>query len=168
MKAHRQMVLRMLMVIVLAVGVVGSARAEGDPPIKDATPFQQEIHVGIPAGAGEGFAFSTQIPAGKRLIMENVSAQVSMPSGQRALVFINATSGGATIQHAIPVTLQGTFSGYDEMMASQPMKLYADPSSYVGVSVFLNSLAGPTDVWVKVSGKLVPCGHDQSCAIEEE
>ena len=48
------------------------------------------------------------------------------------------------------------------------MKLYGDPSSYVGVSVFLNSLAGPTDVWVKISGKLVPCGHDQSCSVEED
>ena len=156
------------MVVLLAAGMVGSARAEGDPPTKDATPFQQEIHVGIPAGAGEGFAFSTQIPAGQRLIIENVSVQASLPAGQRPLILIDTTSGGTTIQHVIPVTLQGTFSGYDEMLASQPMRLYSDPGSYVEISVFLNSLAGPTDVWVKVSGKLVPCGHDQSCPIEEE
>jgi len=168
MKSYRQIALGTIVVATLTVVLITlPARSDSNNSGHDATPFQQEIHVAIAAGAGQGFASSTQIPAGKRLIIENISAQAGLPAGQRLIIFVTPTAGGTTVQHNLLVTFQANIGGYDELVASEVAKLYADPRSYVQIGVFLSSLAGPSDVWVKLTGRLVPCGHDPSCPLEE-
>ncbi|HUI85357.1 MAG TPA: hypothetical protein VL240_14105 [Candidatus Binatia bacterium] len=160
---------RKFAITAIAMGVITllSSPARADDDRRPAAPYQQEIHVGIPAGAGEGFAFSPQIPSGMRLIIEHISAFASLPQGQRTSeIYVTTTAAGSSIHHDIFLTYQATASGYDTLAFTDPAKLYADPGSSVSVGVFLNSLAGPSDVWVKISGKLVPCDSHGNCPVD--
>ena len=69
------------------------------------------------------------------------------------------------------MTYQSTYRNntYDGLVSSGPVKLYGDPGTRVSVGVFLASPNGvtPADVWVKFSGKLVPCEHGQGCPLAE-
>jgi len=161
---------RKFAITTIAMGIITlllSAPAWSDDDRRAATPYQQEIHVGILAGAGEGFAFSPQIPSGMRLIIEHISAFASLPQGQRASeIYVTTTAAGSNIHHDIFLTYEASASGYDTLAFTDPAKLYADPDSYVSIGVFLNSLAGPSDVWVKISGKLVPCDSHGNCSVD--
>ena len=134
--------------------------------------YQEEIHIGIGAGEDRGFASSSIIPAGKRVIVEYISAFARVAPGQRVWELLVApTAGGSLVNTDLLMTLQGTYrnGAYDGLVSSGPVKLYADPSTTIDISAFLTTVNGaaPADVWVKLSGKLVPCGNGQGCPLTD-
>jgi hypothetical protein len=161
---------RICSINVIALAVISllitlPARSDNLGPVP--IPYQQEIHVGIASGGGEGFAFSPQIPSGMRLIIEHISAFASLPQGQRTSeIYVTTTAAGSTIHHDIFLNFEATNNGYDTLAFAEPAKLYGDQGSYVSVGVFLSTLAGPSDVWVKISGKLVPCDSHGNCPVD--
>lgn len=134
--------------------------------------YQEEIHVGIGAGEDRGFASSSTIPVGKRLIIEYISAFARVAPGQRVWeLLVTPTTGGSVVNTDLLMTLQGTYGNgaYDGLVSSGPVKLYGDPGTSIDVGVFLTTVNGatPADAWVKLSGKLVPCGNGQGCPLTE-
>jgi hypothetical protein len=134
--------------------------------------YQEEIHIGIGAGEDRGFASSSTIPVGRRLIIEYISAFARVAPGQRVWeLLVTPTVGGSVVNTDLLMTLQSTYrnGAYDGLVSSRPVKLYGDPGTSIDVSAFLTTVNGaiPADVWVKLSGKLVPCGNGEGCPLTE-
>ncbi len=86
-------------------------------------PFQVEL---LPKS---GNCQTVQVPAGKRLVIEYVSARIEDPSDRQ--LSITTTAGGTTAPHWVPVSEPFiTISN-----AAQDVRLYADPRTDVDVCV---------------------------------
>jgi hypothetical protein len=139
--------------------------ANGQKTTAERRPFQARIIV-TPLGN----AFQTQflaIPAGKRLVIENVSAIARCPEGQRMEInffsYLDNNGDGvgdvADITfHRIALTDQGTFVGEAIFSANHKVLVFADEQIgtshfQVGVSARLNGTAtGPAQAQVTFSG----------------
>jgi hypothetical protein len=102
-------------------------------------PFQKRISV---APLGNGFSGAPlQIPAGKRLVIENVSVVGRVPDGMKLEVnfFTYMDNDGNGVNdpedltfHRIPMTEQGVFDGTAISAFNQKMLVFADGSSGSG------------------------------------
>ena len=97
--------------------------------------------------------FGIDVPEGKVLVIEHVSVLARVPAGQqvRAEVFTQGQSLPGMIM--IPLSLQGTFGGFDNWVGSEAVTMYAAGSFPGRFTVQRNSSAGdvgPFDT-VKVS-----------------
>ena len=143
----------------LPVKVVGSGSAR--------KPFQARIIV-IPLGTANQTAF-LPIPAGKRLVIENVSAIARCPEGQRMEISYftymdNDGDGVGGIEditfHRFTLTDQGVFDGVATFTANHKVLVFADEQigashNMVGVSARLNGAAtGHPQAQVTFSGYL--------------
>jgi hypothetical protein len=170
MKSYRRIALGTIVLAGAAVALATlPARADSGSSDK-VTPYQEEVHVGIAAGDDRGTADSSAIPLGQRLIIEYISAFARMPKGQAVWeVLFRPTAGGSAVNTDLLMTYQSTYRNntYDGLVSSGPVRLYADPGTKVSVDVFLASPNGvtPADVWVKFSGRLVPCEPGQGCPL---
>jgi hypothetical protein len=87
------------------------------------SPFQVELT------PKSGFCQTVDVPAGKRLVIEYVSARIEDPSSRE--ISITTTAGGTTVPHWIPLTEPFvTISN-----AAQDVRLYADPGTQVQACV---------------------------------
>ena len=80
-------------------------------------PFQAEVVMVIPEGAGAQQNIIPAAPEGKRLVIEHVTVDALVPAGQRVLARIKA---GSDVEHALVVTSQG----FGHWVTSQPIRLY--------------------------------------------
>lgn len=103
-------------------------------------PFQARISVG-PTGTGNSSAF-LPIPAGKRLVIENVSVVGRVPEGLKIEVnfytYMDNDGDGAGTEdivfHRIPMTEQGVFDGISISAFNQKMLVFAD--SQIGTGTY--------------------------------
>jgi hypothetical protein len=144
--------------------VVGSVTIDSKTPlsVRDIDepalqPFQQEIGINLADGIGEGEAPSAAVPAGKRFVVDFISAQASLPAGQHPLILVKAFVNGANngVSHNLLTTLQSNFGGNDQWVASQPTRLYADPNTNLQIFFFRDATAGQASLFLKVSGHFV-------------
>ncbi len=98
------------------------------------------------------------IPAGKRLVIESITVEVSGPTGQKGRADIFTTVAGTSHGFRLSLAPVGTFSGQDIMDGTHPLRLYADPTSTVSLRGFRNSTSGDGAFAGSVSGYLVDCG----------
>jgi len=126
-------------------------------------PFQDEEVIGWNAGSGLiGNDGTFLVPSGKRLVIEFVSFELTIPTGTRptfnSVKIVNANSNTIPISFLIPLSFQGSaFLGgqnSDVFIGSSPTRLYADPGSTVTLSVRTNN-ADNGLAEVSVSGYLV-------------
>lgn len=120
-------------------------------------PFQASAH-SVMAGATNGdFQTIAFVPAGKRLVIENISANGRVPAGQPFLnlhISTNVANGGSKA-HYLVMSQQGSVGNTTWFAASQQVRLYADPGTSVTFSVF-RVAAGPEGVVdVTISGYLI-------------
>jgi hypothetical protein len=109
----------------VAVKLVGGGSAR--------KPFQVRVAAGIPIGGTAGDA-SLQIPAGKRLVIENISAIGRSQAGSRIEIqlfsfFDNGDGVGDNNDitfHRIALTDQGTFNGVATSSANHKTLIFAD------------------------------------------
>ncbi|HUR97005.1 MAG TPA: hypothetical protein VMZ26_02940 [Pyrinomonadaceae bacterium] len=96
-------------------------------------PFQARFSAGVDAGSNAGNAF-LQIPAGKRLIIENISAIARTAPGTKMHMqlfsyFDNGDGVGDSEDitfHRIALTEQGTYAGVATSTANHPTLIFAD------------------------------------------
>jgi hypothetical protein len=127
-------------------------------------PFQRRINVVVPNG--ENFARSEFVASEtKRLVIEHVSfaAHVQPGSGQNAMVVISTTVGGETLGHtaAAGINVGGTVAAgqtapaVERLIASHPMRVYADPKTRISVSIERHGpRTGSVSTYVMISGRL--------------
>jgi hypothetical protein len=118
-------------------------------------PFQVAIRRDTTA---EEFAvFTVAVPSGKLLVVQHVSARVSVPIGQQAKATMSCQgqAGGGVATHSLIMSHLGTFEGMDEFAASLAVSCYASGSNGMLIGIVRNSNASPmTDIEVSVSGHL--------------
>jgi hypothetical protein len=131
-----------------------------------ATPFQRQLDLCfaegeevIPPGGIAPAGGFVDVPAGKRLAIEYVSAVGRLPSGQKLTVAINifiAPAGTFVFGHFLPVSLIGTFNpDGDLFVGSEPTIMYAEGGSRVQFSARRSGGPSPTGtgcVTVRFSG----------------
>ena len=90
------------------------------------------------------------VPNGKRLVIESVTVEIDLPSGQRAAVFMQVreplTDGILTVQS------QGVFGGTEALAGTHPIKVRVNGSTAtdeVVISVQRNASAG---LWIIEAG----------------
>jgi len=131
---------------VLATMVIGGAAGaalKAQPVIEQNNPAFDPFQVHVTPKSG--FCQEAAVPVGKRWVIEYVSAYVEESSDN--LIMVDTTAGGGTVTHYIPVVDQPGESTIS--IASQAVRLYADPSTEV--TVCSSGLASVT-----LSGHLVP------------
>ncbi len=114
----------------------------------------------IPSG-GTTCNAQVAVPAGKRLVIESISAKVVVPSGETAQLYVvtpvaNIPSGSIASRHFIPLTRANSSTAY---FANLPIRMYASTGGYVQIVAQRIQYAGTTspvvyDVWF--SGYLLP------------
>ncbi len=127
--------------------------------------FQAQVSVSLSATTPRAQATITTVPAGKRLVIEYVSALVIGPTGQRYQASIGVTQGSTTGAYYVPLSLQGTFDSDDQLVAGQPTRLYSDAGSQVVVELVRSATAGTAFGTFTVSGYLVDCGAGSGCLL---
>ncbi len=106
------------------------------------------------------------VPAGQRLVIENIRGLIAVPPGQKVLVQVTGFSvpgGGSPDANltdiTLPVVLQGTFTGLDHYALNQLTRIYLDHNDFAprsgSVFVFRDSGAGDLFFRVSVSGYLI-------------
>ncbi|HEX6730775.1 MAG TPA: hypothetical protein VF074_12210 [Pyrinomonadaceae bacterium] len=105
---------------------------------------------------------SFTVPAGKRLVIEFVSGDGFITSGQKFLntslqCTVTTSVGVADVLHAFTPTLMGTQNTgngpFDIFSISQQTRLYVEPGGKV--SIFMNNTAGVAGLGFTVTGYLV-------------
>lgn len=98
------------------------------------------------------------VPAGKKLVIENVSVLGTIPENQKlVLVTLRTTVNNITIEHPVPMQQQDEYpaAGTTYSLANASLQLYATAGTTIRVSAIRNSTGGFTDVRVAISGYLV-------------
>jgi hypothetical protein len=139
------------------VNVVNTPRvSDADNPAKQ--PFQA-------SGSGEFIGSIcdvtiTTVPAGKRLIIEHVSVLGQMTTGQKMITayIVPRLQGFNDQKHYLTISGQGTddINGIDYYVASEQVRLYADPGPEVFGFAIRNTNSGISSfVHFVISGYLV-------------
>lgn len=123
-------------------------------------PFQAQYDFEINEGSyGWGGLAALTVPARKRLVLEYVSFRLTIPQGQNPQdgPTIEVTNGGKFVQYWLePPTYAGTLGGSTYVyVSSQPVTLYGDPGTTIGVGAGRSALTGTARVRVSLSGYLV-------------
>ncbi len=118
-------------------------------------PFQVAVNwANDPTQMGGGGSFT--VPAGKRLVMEQISCAVGLVQGDAMNLSISTFAGGSYAVHRFIVNQSpiggGDYSKY--WFVDRLVRIYADPGTVVNVSVG-NNLGGAGAGWSTVSGYLV-------------
>lgn len=140
------------------VSVDGSVSVNGPVQVADARePFETRVDVDLGNGdfGGNG-TFS--VPAGKRLVVEFVAAQVALPDGQLPLMSANAQN--AALGYPIPLTRQGVGNGNAFFTGSMDALDFANAGTYL-ISLSRQNPAGgavpgTAGGFVYISGYLLP------------
>lgn len=79
------------------------------------------------------FCFTSAVPAGKRLVIEQVTALCQAPTGKVTAGIVNATIGSSSISHYLVLTPQDTVLGFTGRVyaTSELVRLYVDPGAEV-------------------------------------
>lgn len=146
--------------VVALIGCAGQTARAADSE----EPFQRRVNVVVQNG--ESFARSEFVASeSKRLVIEHVSYAAHVPpgSGQNAMVVVSTTVGGVTLGHtaAAGVNIGGvvaagqTAPAVERLVASHPMRVYADPKTRVSISVERHGpRTGAVSTYVMISGRL--------------
>jgi hypothetical protein len=89
-------------------------------------PFQTRVSVQIPNNGNTAEVKVATVPNNRRLVIEYVSCDITLPTGQQPFVFIatNVVGSGALI-HRLFAEFQATFDPGDFFVVSQLTRLYA-------------------------------------------
>lgn len=79
------------------------------------------------------------VPMGKRLVIEYVTASVVAANGEHVLLFVNTTAGGVGGLRPLPLKSQGTFGGDEQFIASENVKMFADPGTSIEAKILVDN-----------------------------
>jgi len=133
--------------------ILRSAQAAQSPGIQNVnefnTPFQRTFHLQIDT---DRFADTEyfDIPAGKTLVVEFVSAKADLPAGEQP---INLAILSPNFVHSLIWNFQGSENEKDIFVGAQQIRLYA--VDQIGVTVSRNNSEGFASINAHVTGYLV-------------
>jgi hypothetical protein len=95
-----------------------------------------------------------QVPAGKRLVIEQITARVAVDSPQWIEVRLGLTAGSTTLAHYLRLDPPLALNGGNSYYTTLPVRYYADPGTSVVVG--LARSGGTTGSW---NGSLTFSGY---------
>jgi len=119
-------------------------------------PFQAAVEIRVPNGFG-GENGSVTVPKGKRLVIEYVSGEAFLPTGQKGLfsVIVSLQGQAAGTRHYLESIPMGKFGAPDYFRAGQVVRLYADQGTNVMLRIDRDIAAGDGLARMSLSGHLV-------------
>jgi hypothetical protein len=138
----------------VAVNGTANVKVTNTVPVRDVTALgavHGNASISIPDGTIEKCDVLYSVPAGNRLTIEYAGAKVGLPGGQavRHIQFTTVLGGN----HNLTFNATGVFN---ETIAGQTVKLYADGPSNVNVCVARSANAGSANFYPQFSGYLTP------------
>jgi len=116
-------------------------------------PFQAKLQFTIDDGFSEVCRDITTVPTGKQLVIEYASGVVRVPAGQNLRqLTIRTKLNGDFVYHHLPATPTNV---YNEFIAGQQVRLYADPNTAVNFCAARNAASDSGKVFVSISGYLM-------------
>jgi hypothetical protein len=119
-------------------------------------PFQGDATASF-SGQNEA-NFFIPVPAGKRLVIEHVTASILVLPGRKAGFIVRTTAGasGNAVFHTMSPIPHGTFAnvGYDVFIVSQPVRFYADGATQFLLHAYADG-PGIGSATVSFSGYLI-------------
>lgn len=125
---------RLLVAVVLALTCLDSGLAIAVPPQKQPEPYQVEFNCDSVEGTYGCTAYPQLILTDMHLVVEYVSAQVSLPTGQKPIVFLTGSWPSDNLSVFLPILTEFQMSGtitigdqennVDKYISSQPVKAY--------------------------------------------
>jgi hypothetical protein len=115
--------------------------------------FQTHIEIVVPPNfAGENGFFD--VPKDKCNLIEYVSGEAYMPTGQKALFGIITTAGGTQVRHYLGTNALEQFGANDYYWVSGPAYIYADPGTTVTLRADRDADTDTATFRMSVSGRL--------------
>ena len=115
-------------------------------------PYRSQVLVEVPEFYSTKSKQFTDIPAGKRLVIEHVSARGYVQTGQKAMIWIKISGH----EYALVMHHQVSYAnGKEYFSASQPMKLYVADSEGLYAFVSRTNATGLSEFSVTISGYLI-------------
>lgn len=128
-------------------------------------PARQSVHVrgifDLAVGEPDKFVNAYVVPAGKRLVVEHVSAFLGVPPDQKSFFVIYTRLAGMLEPHTLVAHDQGVMTNTYVagtkaiFVASQPTRFYADPGTEILMLVRRTSADGTAGGHMVMSGHLV-------------
>jgi hypothetical protein len=118
-------------------------------------PFQKTFSISLSSGIPDGIATYAP-PAGTRLVIEHVSAQGTVPTGQYASIQLTNGVVPNVVAHFFVLTKANSDSTIDQFLLSQQTVLYSD-SSYGALNILVSRSIGTGNAGfdVTLSGYLI-------------
>lgn len=88
---------------------------------------------------GSGLPATIAVPSSHHLAIETLSLQTDVtPSGSKLEAIVSYTSGGNSVSVFVPLTFAYTTpsNGFDTYVATQEVRLYADPGTTITFTTF--------------------------------
>jgi hypothetical protein len=117
------------------------------------TPFQAKVEITLAPGHG-GENGWIPVPAGKTLVIEYVSGEAFMPTGQKALFGVEVDQGSGAMRHYLGAHAAGAFGSADYYWASTPAKFYAKGGTQVNLRADRDLATGSAKFRLALSGYL--------------
>ena len=118
-------------------------------------PFQELFPLTFEDGSSET-SYVITVPEGNRWVIEYSAAAGLLPAGHRVLLLLSTQlASGQGGDFPVPTQIQTGFAG-DQLVAAQPMRVYADGGTPVTVRAFRNATAGMVTFGMTISGRLLP------------
>ena len=145
--------------VVISHVIVDNTPAQAVPvrEMSGREPYTVSLSSAWNSGGSTAATASFTVPSGKRLVVEYLSVRAAVPSGQRITQgrVCGPSTPSSSACHAISFVFQGSFNGFDNFTAAQPMRAYLNAGSS-SVSVFKNSTIGSSGWQGAVVGYLIP------------
>lgn len=116
--------------------------------------FQQSNSLSLPSGSGFSFIFY-DVPAGKRLVIDYVSAWADLTLGERLRFQIQTTVDANTVDYRLVYSASDNSDGSTSLVANQAMRICADGGTRVILQVFRDKPLSSGKAGFAISGTLV-------------
>jgi hypothetical protein len=128
-----------------------------DNPVSQ--PFRHQFDHQLPDGASSITTAFFQVPAGKRLVLDDASVLVDLPGGQNGSINLRVIDDGSetVARRALTLTFQrrGAGSSIDRYEAGEPVRIHVFAGERIGLSFGRSSFEGAAQLFVNVSGYFV-------------
>jgi hypothetical protein len=122
---------------------------------EDLNPFSKRLDIILDPSSG-GFSGNGTfvVPAGMLLVIDYISASLSVGVGGAAVFDVATVYAGNEVESHLPLIAQGTVLGQTYFALSAPTRIYADPGSTVTIAIL--ATASSNGSIVGVYGHYVP------------
>jgi hypothetical protein len=137
--------------IAVAAAVLLFACAAATPAHAQVERVHIDCVVDVPAGGYGGNCLLGTVPAGKRLVIESVTARGSIPSAQTVSARLSTRVGATYALHYLQAAFLNLNNTWTEWTGSVPGVIYSDPGQ-VKLFIIRSSTTAAVSFWVGVTG----------------